>query len=213
MPNETFLNLPIDKRTLIETVAIDEFAEYGFDNASINRIVKAAKIAKGSFYQYFADKADVYTHILTVISEKKVAYVTPVLSNPFEHDFFTLLEDLYRSGLEFAKDNPKATVIGFEMFKNKTNSIFHEMLEASKKQANQFYGALLSQAITNGEVDPSIDIPFVIHMLITMQLASIEYFFDIVDNDEISPESFGDGLMPTVNLMISFIKNGIQLQK
>jgi len=213
MPNETFLNLPEEKRELIESISIDEFATYGFDNASINRIVKGAKIAKGSFYQYFVDKADLYKHILALISEKKTNYVTPILSNPFEHDFFSLLEDLYKTGLDFAKDNPKYSQIGFEMFKNKTNPFFIKMYDESKVLANQFYGSLLDLAISNGEVDPSIDKPFVIHMLINLQMASLDYYFEVVKKGEANPKGWGDNLMPTVNLMINFIKNGIQLQK
>ena len=53
MPKDTFFNLPEDKRALICKVALEEFGEYTFDQASINRIVAKAGIAKGSFYQYF----------------------------------------------------------------------------------------------------------------------------------------------------------------
>ena len=47
MPKETFLNLPDQKRQMIEDAAIDEFAAWGYDNASITRIVEACQIAKG----------------------------------------------------------------------------------------------------------------------------------------------------------------------
>ncbi|NIV34346.1 MAG: TetR family transcriptional regulator, partial [Anaerolineae bacterium] len=50
MPKDTFFNLPEDKRALICKVALEEFGEYAFDQASINRIVAKAGIAKGSFY-------------------------------------------------------------------------------------------------------------------------------------------------------------------
>ncbi|NJN44256.1 MAG: TetR family transcriptional regulator, partial [Anaerolineae bacterium] len=39
MPKQTFLNLPEEKRTIIIDAAIDEFAQYGLENASTNRIV------------------------------------------------------------------------------------------------------------------------------------------------------------------------------
>ncbi|MBA7547176.1 hypothetical protein ES705_39579 [subsurface metagenome] len=35
---------------------MDEFAEYGFDLASIQRVIRKAGIPRGSFYQYFEDK-------------------------------------------------------------------------------------------------------------------------------------------------------------
>ena len=54
MPSTTFFNLPEAKRTIIEAAAIREFAAHGFEGAGVNAIVAGAGIAKGSFYQYFA---------------------------------------------------------------------------------------------------------------------------------------------------------------
>jgi AcrR family transcriptional regulator len=53
MPRATFVNLPQEKKKIIEETAIIEFASFGYDKASVNRIVEKCKIAKGSFYQYF----------------------------------------------------------------------------------------------------------------------------------------------------------------
>ncbi len=47
MPKQTFLNLRSDKRKLIFNCALEEFAQYSFDQASINRIVEGSRIAKG----------------------------------------------------------------------------------------------------------------------------------------------------------------------
>ncbi len=91
MPKETFLNLPQEKRELIENVAVHEFAEYGYDLASVNRIVAAAEIAKGSFYQYFEDKKDLFMFLMDQIVQKKIAYLSPIAFEPQAHDFFTLL--------------------------------------------------------------------------------------------------------------------------
>ena len=102
MPKETFFNLPDDKRSLICDVAVEEFAEYPFDQASVNRIVAKAGIAKGSFYQYFEDKQDLYFYVLQVIAEKKLEYISPVMRNPDQHDIFTLLREIYLSGIQFA---------------------------------------------------------------------------------------------------------------
>ena len=51
MPRDTFLNLPDAKRKAITEAAVDEFAAYPYEQASINRIVANSGIAKGSFYQ------------------------------------------------------------------------------------------------------------------------------------------------------------------
>jgi len=208
MPKDTFFNLPEAKRQLIEEVGLVEFAEFGFYNASINRIVAAARIAKGSFYQYFEDKADIFMHIITVVGEMKRGYISPVILNPVDHDFFTLLEELYRSGLAFAKDHPKASKVGFEVYKNQTNPLFHEIFQESRRLGYAFLAHLIDTAIAQGEIDPDIDKPFIIHMLLQIQVASINFY---LQNKE--QGLFDDDIMPTIHLMLNFIKNGIKRQK
>ncbi len=74
MPKQTFFNLPQEKRDTIINAAVDEFAEYGLVNASTNRIVKNSGIAKGSFYQYFEDKEDVFKYLLSMIEQMEMAF-------------------------------------------------------------------------------------------------------------------------------------------
>lgn len=58
MIKQTFYNLPDAKRQRIIDAVVDEFANTESDKVSINRIVQAANISRGSFYQYFDDKLD-----------------------------------------------------------------------------------------------------------------------------------------------------------
>jgi len=204
MPKDTFLNLPEGKRRLIENVALDEFAEFGFDNASINRIVSTAGIAKGSFYQYFEDKADLFKYVIVVIGQKKAEYISHVMLNPCDHDFFTLLEELYRSGLAFAKDHPKLNNIGFEVYKNQEKKLFDKIYQESRDIGYTFFAPLIDTAIARGEIDQDIDKPFIIHMLLEMQVASINFYLKKHEQGLVD-----DDIMPTIHLMLNFIKNGI----
>ncbi len=56
MPTETFFRLPEEKRERIINAAWKELTSVSFPQVSINRIVREAEIARGSFYQYFSDK-------------------------------------------------------------------------------------------------------------------------------------------------------------
>lgn len=60
MPTETFFNLPKEKQQRLLKAAQAEFSRVPLKEASIAKIVKAAEISRGSFYQYFADKEDLY---------------------------------------------------------------------------------------------------------------------------------------------------------
>ena len=64
MPTTTFFNLPPPKRERLLRAAVSEFVQKPFNEVSINRIIQAAEIPRGSFYQYFEDKMDLFRYIL-----------------------------------------------------------------------------------------------------------------------------------------------------
>ena len=209
MPKDTFFNLPDAKRALIEAAALDEFAAWGFDNASINRIVAATGIAKGSFYQYFADKSDLFKHLIARTAEKKLAYVSPVLQDPRAHDFFTLIAELYRSGLAFARDNPQAARVGNLVYNNKELPVYREIMADGKVTATDYYEELLRLAIARGEVRADINTRFVAHLLYATSLAIFDYYFDEVKNEVFDINGVGEDLLDTVQMTLDFVKNGI----
>ena len=64
MPKQTFFNLPASKRNILLEAAKKEFTRAPLFEASIANIVRAAGIPRGSFYQYFEDKEDLYLYLL-----------------------------------------------------------------------------------------------------------------------------------------------------
>ena len=65
MPTNTFFNLPAEKKHKILKAANKEFARVPLEQASIKNIVEDAEIARGSFYQYFENKQDLFDYIMT----------------------------------------------------------------------------------------------------------------------------------------------------
>ena len=70
MPTETFFRLPEEKRTRILESAWCEFTAVPYAEASINRIVRASRIPRGSFYQYFSDKNDLFLALIDEIRDQ-----------------------------------------------------------------------------------------------------------------------------------------------
>ncbi len=70
MPSERFMKLDEEKRQRIIKAAREEFSKVPFEEASINQIVKAAGISRGSFYTYFEDKRDILAYVLEDLEEK-----------------------------------------------------------------------------------------------------------------------------------------------
>lgn len=69
MPSKTFLRLPEDKRARFMEAAWAEFSRVNYADTTINNIVKDAGISRGSFYQYFADKDDLFSYLLRDVRE------------------------------------------------------------------------------------------------------------------------------------------------
>lgn len=64
MPKPTFFRLPEEKRMRLVKAAYAEFTRAPFADASISNIIKDAGIPRGSFYQYFEDKSDIFFYLL-----------------------------------------------------------------------------------------------------------------------------------------------------
>lgn len=209
MPKETFFNLPESKRLLIEDAAMDEFATWGYDNASINRIVEACQIAKGSFYQYFEDKKDLYKHLIARIAEEKMKVISPPAPDDGTTDLFGQLAQMYRTGLAFARIHPKAALIANQVYKNLDHPVHKEILKDSKGMATAFYANLVEMAIARGEVRPDVDRGFAAYFLMQMNINTVEYYFDVVKDGDFDMSRLDDDVMDTVQLFLDFIKSGI----
>jgi AcrR family transcriptional regulator len=70
MPKQTFFHLSKDKQETLIHAAKQEFSRAPLHEASIANIIKSAGIPRGSFYQYFDDKEDLFYYLLNQLAEK-----------------------------------------------------------------------------------------------------------------------------------------------
>ena len=77
MVRPRFAKLPPAQQQAILRAALDEFAAHGFHDASLNRVIEAAGISKGSMYYYFDGKEDLYAHVARVELEQLFARLGP----------------------------------------------------------------------------------------------------------------------------------------
>jgi AcrR family transcriptional regulator len=70
MPFARFDKLSLEKRERILEVAAQEFARYGYEDASINRMLELAQMSKGTAYYYFEDKVDLFCTVVKDCSER-----------------------------------------------------------------------------------------------------------------------------------------------
>lgn len=69
MPTEKIKNLANEKMDSILRAAVREFADFAYDDASYNRIIKKAGLGKGTMYYYFKSKEDLFVTIVKAIEQ------------------------------------------------------------------------------------------------------------------------------------------------
>lgn len=175
MPKQTFLNLPEEKRETIMNAAVEEFAEYGLENASTNRIVKNSGIAKGSFYQYFEDKQDVFTYMLEVIEKKEWEFFKN--EHPPDHnmDVFHYYRWMVKKGMEFGLSHPRMIQAAWRVLLGE-GLYYGKNFESYRQKTKAALTMIIKQAIERGEVDPSVDVDLAVMVMETWSNAITQYF-------------------------------------
>ncbi|SFP85608.1 TetR/AcrR family transcriptional regulator [Caldicoprobacter faecalis] len=70
MPKQTFFNLPDEKRQRITDTLIKHFSQKPYYNVDISEVAKESNAAKGSMYQYFENKKEMYFYALEVAYDR-----------------------------------------------------------------------------------------------------------------------------------------------
>lgn len=89
MPTATWERLPATRRDAVVAAAEREFAANGFSRGSLNVIAREAGVAKGSLFQYFEDKLDLFAHLSELASRRiGEAMAKENADLPWSEDFF-----------------------------------------------------------------------------------------------------------------------------
>jgi AcrR family transcriptional regulator len=72
----------LDNRARILRVARDLVSEGGWSAAVIANVAAAAGIATGTVYRYFASKSDLYSEVLSRVSQREVDVLREIASSP-----------------------------------------------------------------------------------------------------------------------------------
>jgi AcrR family transcriptional regulator len=108
MPTVTWSRLDRARRAAVVEAAEAEFGAHGFSRGSLNVIARRAGVAKGSLFQYFADKRDLYAFISDIGSQRVRGYMEArILELDASRPFFDFLTDLLDSWVAYFADHPR----------------------------------------------------------------------------------------------------------
>ena len=102
MPTATWERLPDGRRRAVLAAAEAEFGARGFSGGSLNVIARNAGVAKGSLFQYFTDKADLYAHLSELASRRVRAHMEQFIAGvSWDDGFFPAYTQLLLEWIEY----------------------------------------------------------------------------------------------------------------
>ena len=138
---------PLDQSAALYEATLTEFAERSFREASLNEILKAAGMNKGSFYYRFSDKMELYLSLIyRVAMEKMRLFETSGVSRTSE-GFFDEFRNMAILGLTLTKKDARFAAFSRRIleespevreritacFGNMSGTILTDMVERAKR--------------------------------------------------------------------------------
>jgi AcrR family transcriptional regulator len=193
MPKDTFNNLSQEKKKKIFDAAVREFSTKRFSESSINQIVKLARIPRGSFYQYFNDKEDVYFYMFKQLIEKKHFAMDNSENIDLDADIFKICIQSMKATYELAQNNPE--YIKIMIYMEIDDSTFIKRLRESLIER---FMKLIQRDKERGFINPETDSNLVADMIYTLIWKQASLF---LSDEKMFIKKFNNG--------IKIIKEGI----
>jgi TetR/AcrR family transcriptional regulator len=206
----TFLNLPPEKRERVLAAALGEFSDKGYEQASVNTMVSASGIAKGSIYQYFKDKKSLFLYIFDFAIGMVRRTLLTVKEETREEDFFVRLEKSLLAGVDFIQRHPRVYGLYLKILFDQHVPRRQELLRAVRQFAGEYLGSLVRQGQARGELRADLPTGSVIFLLDALldrflQAAALPSFDVTLGLDHAGPEE----RRRRVGELVSLLKKGL----
>ncbi len=153
-----FQNLKPEKREKVLRAAVSEFASKGYRNASMNTVVRIAQISKGSLFQYFRSKRDLFDGVVEMAVREAKDYLRDVREQSSGMTFPDRLEHLLRAGFAFIDGHPLLARIYFHLLQSGEAPFGAERIRMLHRMSDEFLAELIGEAIRMGEVRADLDV-------------------------------------------------------
>lgn len=183
MPKDTFFNLPDEKQQKIMAAAVDQFSQFHYNKVTIDRIVRAAEIPKGSFYQYFENKDDLYIYLFTEVGDTKLELFEsirrriPLISfKEYMMEYIMALKKLDRS-------NDQMPRLKREFLEQCPQHIKKEILKIEMPKSLKVFKAVIDAYIEKKEFRKDLNSKIAAYVSV-ISISNLE-FYDYQEDDDI----------------------------
>lgn len=186
--------------------ALKEFADKGFDSASLNQIIKRSGISKGSFYYHFDNKEELFSSVMHRAAREKIEFISQWVSqqslDPTPKGLFDILRLQMAGGIEFALQRPHLSSFLLSIMKNP--ELKAKALALSPPYYEEVFDALVQEAWQKGELRQDMDPGFIKKLLYYSLMNMGEMLLD-----ETGQELERGKLVKQVECFMSFLQEGL----
>ena len=214
MPKSTFLNLSDSKQEKIIKDSIREFAEKGYDKGNIGEIAKNCNVAKGSMYQYFEDKRDLYLYSVKKAIEISICDIQYVIDDLKYENIFDFIYRSFKAAWPLLEKERDVFLLLRNINYEADLTVKNELMDSITRSSEEMFIKIIEENKLRGFIRKDIN-----NKLILIYIDGISYKFksymlelavnkgkDILDTDFAENEKL-------IIDMIDLIKNGIIVKK
>ncbi len=205
MPTRRFCNLPEEKRDRIIAAAVDEYVANGIDAAEVAGVVRRAGIPRGSFYQYFRDKDDLFTQVFSHLTAAKLDSIKDVLGRADEIPFVDYVEQTFHAGLCFAQTYPQGVTFTRRVMSS-TNPVVSAQVQAAMRMGVEHYRPLIDRDKAKGLIRSSVDSEALAKLVMTV-------FLDIAGALLLSGTDREPDPWAAAGVLFDILRHGIEVKK
>lgn len=165
---QTFLNLSEEKQQRILEVAIDEFSQKGYRQASINTIVSRLGIAKGSIYQYFENKEKLFLFIFNYAVKSVGKTLKRVRLETEDQPVFERVRQILLAGIRFTKNHPNIYQIYLKILFESGVPFKRKLIQSIRIFSIEYLMPILKKGMERGEIRKDLDLDMMAFMLDAM---------------------------------------------
>ena len=193
------LSNPLDQSQALYEAALTEFAAHSFQDASLNDILKAADMNKGSFYYRFSDKMELYLSLLYRVGMEKLKLFEEAGVSKSSGGFFDEFRNMAILGLRMAQKD-----VRFLIFSRRILQEDPSVREQITKTFGNLSGTLLTDMVERakaaGEFRPDLPTESVVFV--------IETLLNHLDS-MIPPDWDDESVLQAVDRLLDVIRSGV----
>ncbi len=211
MAMKTFDNLSRERREQILDRCYAEFAEKGYEGASIAAIISDLGLARGSFYRYFEDKIHLYKYLYTSAIEASLREYSHKPGEP-ERDFLETWKALFMKAVEKTGGYPAYLHFLSRASQERRPEIYLDPEIRGFDKRMRMVEGVLSDGQKKGKVRADVDPRLMSLVFLQSRYALGQYMILRTENGKIKPRSkkFMEILEAAIDGYLAILRRGFR---